>query len=272
MSLRASVFFGCAWIVAGCYDPDARPSSSNSSSSGPRVPGLEVPEPVTARQGSIVVSTMGDSGEGTVSASAEFGPETGALGDADGCAIADRSPPPEANRASPSSDSAGDILLEVVLGAELNRLPLDFDPTEKKYGGLHAYTKGPATGTIRAHARGDVVPAFDVEVPALAPVEVLAPTHAATVTPGDLRVAWTYEGEDVPTIVLFTAGPKRVHCVVSRGREQVVPAGLVNEALAAAEGQAVDVTVATIRTNDVIVGDYRVRLSHNVMRVVHLKW
>jgi hypothetical protein len=252
------LFIACA-LVVGCGSSADPVGNSSTTPPTSNAPGNEGPATPT-REGHVSVLTSEASDNFGVTATASFGAKQDVPAVADGCAIVE-DVPFAVDVPAPASDSAGTLDVDVLLGDELNVLKLSFDPMEKRYDTVHAYTEGHATGVIRIHAGGGDVPAFDAELPALSPVRVLSPAPNAPVGGRDLPVSWTFDGEDVPAIVYLQTGGKNVRCVATKGRELTIPAAVIDEALPT-PGVA-RLMVFTIRTVNVDAGDYRIAISHN---------
>lgn len=270
--MTQKALLACAFLVA--CGSSADPSTSSSSTPVPQTPPTESPtqqptEPT--REGNVFVDTTelieatGPAGF-QVTAFASFGPKQDSTPAPEGCKLVDFGAPSDAKPFA--SDSAGTVDLGIVLGKDDNSLALEYDAAKKEYRALSLGAEGAASGAIHVHARGDVVPGFTADLPALAPVHIVAPAPGSSIGARDLSVSWTYDGEDVPAVVDLSTLSKHVSCLAGSKREIVVPASLASEVLAG-NGE-LHLMVRTIRTSKIDAGDYRVSVSHNASSYVTL--
>lgn len=271
MTSRTALALACALV--GCGAIEETPSSPADTTPPPAPPATATPAPSTpavpTREGTVSINTMEVAeNDVAISAWASFRddgdgtpiPETCRLDDLNG-----KGPP--SFEEEPPSDSAGTISLSALFGVEKYDLKLPFDPLEKRYQDYSGGADGHATGMIHVKALGDVVPAFETDLPALAPVKVIAPVADARLPAGELTVSWTYAGEDVPTIVYLMGGARSVLCA-PKGRTITISASFVEQVREVAT--APTLMVLTIRQKYVDAGDYRVRVKQNTSTQVPL--
>ena len=276
-ALIACGLFACGGEISSIGEPGPTPTAPAEGSQPPRPsPETDIP-PGPSRDGSIYVYvvehvTAEGKHEFIVASDAWFGAREEPAGTAiSGCTIDDRFPPTSgASTGEPTSDNAGRIDIDVMLGEEKTDIRLPFDTETSTYEYFSGSAEGPASGTIHVRAHGGTVPAFTVDLPAQTPLLLVSPTPGATIGARDLKVSWTSDPNADFAIVVVDGVDKEVRCSVPTGNEITIPESMMASLLAAPNSEGAQLAVYTAKAARVDVGDHRVRVNHGASFFVGL--